>query len=131
MLKLLLLPGAGSWPTARAWLAQFPGSKLGVTAAVTDRRSHAVHQWVRQVSLRARNAPPQLPMSQVSMQSILLETDAPYFLPSGVQRQVALPGDVAHVACQVAALKGLAVEEVLAANLASVQQVYGVRLARE
>ena len=50
---------------------------------------------------------------------------------SGVQRQVALPGDVAHVACQVAALKGLAVEEVLAANLASVQQVYGVRLARE
>ena len=66
-------------------------------------------------------------MSQVPMQSILLETDSPYFMPSGLKRQVALPGDVAHVACQVAALKGLAVEEVLAANLASVKEVYGVR----
>lgn len=72
-------------------------------------------------------------MSQVPMQSILLETDAPYFLPSasGLKRKVALPGDVAHVACQVAALKGLAVEEVLAANLASVKEVYGVRLGSE
>ena len=66
-------------------------------------------------------------MSQVPLHSVLLETDAPYFVPSGLQRQVALPGDVAHVACQVAALKGLAVEEVLAANLASVEHVYGVR----
>ena len=64
---------------------------------------------------------------QVPLHSLLLETDAPYFVPSGLQRQVALPGDVAHVACQVAALKGLAIEEVLAANLASVEHVYGVR----
>ena len=75
----------------------------------------------------ARTAPTQLPVSQVPLHSLLLETDAPYFVPSGLQRQVALPGDVAHVACQVAALKGLAVEEVLAANLVSVEHVYGVR----
>ena len=99
------------WSAASVWLKRFPGSKLGVTAAVTDPRSARVHDWVRQVAL----------------ENILLETDAPYFLPYGERREVALPGDVAHVAAQVAVLKGATMEEVLEKNLASVHQVYGVK----
>lgn len=58
---------------------------------------------------------------------LLLETDAPYFVPRTLQRKVSLPGDVVHVAAQVAELKGVTVQEVLRANLASVQHVYGVK----
>ena len=39
----------GDWPTAAAWLGLFPGSRLGVTAAVTHPDRRAVHNWVRQV----------------------------------------------------------------------------------
>jgi hypothetical protein len=40
---------------------------------------------------------------------------------------VCLPGDVVHVAAQVAALRNLPLLEVLEANLSSVHQIYGVR----
>ena len=39
----------GDWETAAAWLRRFPGSRLGVTAAVTHREQHRVHQWVSKV----------------------------------------------------------------------------------
>ena len=46
------------------------------------------------------------------LERILLETDAPYFTPWTEDRNSALPGDVAHVAGQVAALKGVSIQEV-------------------
>ena len=61
------------------------------------------------------------------LNSIILETDSPYFVPSGVQRDVSLPGDVAYVAAKVAELKGVTIESVLAANLKSVEHVYKIR----
>ena len=39
----------GDGPAAAAWLALYPGSRLGVTAAVTHPDRRAVHDWVRQV----------------------------------------------------------------------------------
>jgi TatD DNase family protein len=100
----------GDWSTAAAWLELYPGSRLGVTAAVTHPNRRAIHDWVRQAPL----------------DRILLETDAPYFTPWTKGRNSALPGDVAHVAGQVAALKGVSIQEVLMANLVSVKHVYGV-----
>ena len=67
-------------------------------------------------------------LAGVPLAQLLLETDAPYFPPRGAARQVALPGDVAHVAAAVAAVKGVSMEEVLAANLRSVRAVYGIRV---
>ena len=52
-------------------------------------------------------------------------------MPRTLQREVSLPGDVAHVAAQVAELKGVTVQEVLRANLASVQHVYRVKPNRK
>ena len=67
-------------------------------------------------------------LAGVPLAQLLLETDAPYFPPRGAARQVALPGDVAHVAAAVAAVKDITVEEVLSANLDSVTAVYGVKI---
>ena len=44
----------GDWSAAAAWLALFPGSRLGVTAAVTNPDRRAVHDWVRQVGCPIR-----------------------------------------------------------------------------
>lgn len=39
----------GDGPAAAAWLTLYPGSRLGVTAAVTHPDRRAVHDWVHQV----------------------------------------------------------------------------------
>ena len=41
---------SGDAHTAAAWLARFPGSRLGVTAAVTHSWRTLVQQWVTKVS---------------------------------------------------------------------------------
>ena len=48
-------------------------------------------------------------------------------MPSGIKRDVSLPGDVAYVAAKVVELKGVTVECVLAANMESVAHVYNIR----
>lgn len=67
-------------------------------------------------------------LASVPLAKLILETDAPYFPPRGAARQVALPGDVAHVAARVAAIKGVTMEEVLESNLKSVEVVYGLKI---
>ena len=106
----------GDWAKASTWLAKFPASKIGITGCVTFSRATQVHQT-------ARNIP---------LERLLLETDAPYFLPTGVdkmqyQYSFSQPGHVLHVAAMVAALKKLPLEEVLAANRRNVTEIYGIK----
>ena len=105
----------GDWSTAATWLDQYPGSKIGVTGLVTYKEAVRVHEVVRNIPLNR----------------LLLETDAPYFLPTGIDRSLypwtcALPGHVLHVAAQVAALKGVQLRDVLEQNLRNVKEIYRV-----
>ena len=64
----------------------------------------------------------------IPLNRILLETDAPYFLPfrgasaSGLSH----PGFVSFVAKEIASLKNVSVEEVILANRRNVQEIYGI-----
>ena len=69
------------------------------------------------------------------LDKLVLETDAPYFLPRGggpdsllghSNKAFSLPVHVANVAAQVAVVKGCKVEEVLAANRQNVKNIYRV-----
>ena len=75
---------------AEQWLQDYPASKIGLTGLVTFPNARQVHEV-------ARNVP---------LEKILLETDAPYFLPPAVhktsyQYNFSQPGHVVHVAAQV------------------------------
>eukprot|EP00092_Neocalanus_flemingeri_P020527 GFUD01022240.1.p1 GENE.GFUD01022240.1~~GFUD01022240.1.p1 ORF type:complete len:511 (+),score=143.09 GFUD01022240.1:49-1581(+) len=106
---------AGDWDTAATWLDKYPGSKIGVTGLVTYQEAVRVHQVVRNIPLNR----------------LLLETDAPYFLPARTDKgrypwNCALPGHVLHVAAQVAAIKGVELRDVLEQNLNNVKEIYRV-----
>ena len=80
----------GTLKAAEAWLSSYPASKIGLTGLVTF--THA--KSVREVA------------SGLPLDKLLLETDAPYFLPSGVSKEnyrhtFSQPGHVIHVAAQV------------------------------
>jgi len=107
----------GGWQAASVWLKRYPSSKIGIAGCVTFRSATQIHNAVRNIPL----------------DRMLLETDAPYFLPVGVdsnqyQYSFSQPGHLVHVAAKVAELKGLAVEKVLAANRRNVTEIYGIRL---
>ena len=75
---------------AEQWLQDYPASKIGLTGLVTFPNAKQVHEVARHVPL----------------EKILLETDAPYFLPPAVhktsyQYNFSQPGHVVHVAAQV------------------------------
>ena len=103
----------GGWEEASLWLKRYTASKIGFTGAVTYRRG--LWEVVKKIPL----------------DRILLETDAPYFLPSRVDRKryplnVSLPGHVIHVAAQMAAIKEVSLRTVLEQNLMNVHDVYKV-----
>ena len=73
----------------------------------------------------------------VPMDRLVLETDAPYFLPRGggadgylghTTREFSLPVHVANVAAQVAAIRDCRVEEVLRASRENIALVCRVLL---
>lgn len=104
----------GSLEEAEAWLKRFPCSRLGITGLITFHHAVQLHEVVREIPL----------------DRLLLETDAPYFLPCQspglTKNHPALPGHVVHVAAKVAALKGVTLETVLQSNLEGVAEVYNV-----
>jgi len=107
----------GDWATASTWLDRFPASKIGITGCVTFSSATQVHETVRNIPVNR----------------LLLETDAPYFLPVGVDKRelpFSQPGHVLHVAAKVAELKGLALEEILTANMRNVTEVYGIKFSK-
>ena len=80
----------GSIEQAEQWMRDYPASKIGLTGLVTFPKARQVHEVARQIPL----------------EKILLETDAPYFLPEAVGRSsyqynFSQPGHVVHAAAQV------------------------------
>ena len=74
-------------------------------------------------------------VEKIPLERLVLETDAPYFLPSGAgpdshlghtNKRFSLPIHVANVAAQVAAVRKVPIEEVLAASRRNVHRVYRV-----
>ena len=66
-------------------------------------------------------------VKQTGLDRIFLETDAPYFLPSGATRNpwnCSFPGHVIHVASRVADIKQISVEDVLQQNLQNGREIY-------
>ena len=98
-----------SWAECHEWTKRFPGMKFGLIGDFFDYQI-------------AQNLP---------LDKILLETDAPYFLPnkiksSVISRKVSVPGDVWFVAQQVAYWKKIKVNEVLEANRRNISDIYGI-----
>ena len=58
----------GTWDEADRWLKLFPNSMIGLTPLVTNRRSFG----------------PRSVAQNIPLNRLLLETDAPYFIPQGV-----------------------------------------------
>ena len=86
---------------------------------VTNANAKAVHEVAKRVPL----------------DRLLLETDAPYFLPAKITKSASSycyhfsqPGHVIHVAAQIAALRNVALEEVLGANRRNIEEVYGIAM---
>ena len=103
----------GDVKAARAWIRRYPCSKIGVTGMVTRQSAKDVRKAIKDVCL----------------DSILLETDAPYHLPEGAansQFKCSFPGHVIHVAREVAKIKNVSVETVLKQNQLNSIQIYKV-----
>ena len=103
----------GNWQDAKDWMARYPASKIGVTNMITKTRAVDTREMV----------------AKIPLEKLLLETDAPYFLPAHVSgssrhRSCSFPGHVIHVAIEVAAIKGISVVEVVMANLSNSNEIY-------
>ena len=92
---------------------------VGLTPLITFSRVHDLFKVIEKIPL----------------DRLVLETDAPYFLPRGggpdshlghTNKMFSLPIHVANVAAQVAAVRKVAIEEVLAASRRNVHRVYRV-----
>ena len=81
----------GNAAAAKTWLAKYHNSKIGVTGWVTYPHAKDVVNVIRETNL----------------DRILLETDAPYFVPASLSgdTKLSLPGHVIHVATKVAQIK--------------------------
>eukprot|EP00092_Neocalanus_flemingeri_P024229 GFUD01026278.1.p1 GENE.GFUD01026278.1~~GFUD01026278.1.p1 ORF type:complete len:1310 (+),score=409.24 GFUD01026278.1:104-4033(+) len=108
-----------TWARCQVWLDKFPSSVVGITNMVTIPRTTDLQQVAKM-----------LPLDR-----LVLETDAPYFLPRGgglggdlghTTRDFSLPVHVANVAAQVAAIRGCRVEEVLRASRKNIARVYRI-----
>jgi len=108
-----------SWSVCQAWLDRYPNSVVGITPLVTFPRTVELQKVAKL-----------LPLSRM-----VLETDAPYFLPRGgsasgylghTTREFSLPVHVANVAAQVAAIRDCRVEEVLRATRENIARVYNI-----
>ncbi|XP_035210141.1 uncharacterized protein LOC118184552 [Stegodyphus dumicola] len=99
-----------TWTWAQKWLETFPNLCIGITNVVTFPSAESVHEV-------ARNIP---------LDRLLLETDAPYFLPRIIARgrRWSHPGMAIHVAVQIAALKSIPLERVLRVTSMNTKRLY-------
>ena len=101
----------GDLSDAKAWLSKYSECKLGFTGLVTYGHATNVHKVVE----------------NVEMDKILLETDAPYFVPERATKNLmncSFPGQVVHVAAKIAELKKVTLPEILQINLTNSQKIY-------
>ena len=101
----------GNLEDAKTWLSNYSECKLGFTGLVTYSHASQVHKVVEHVDI----------------DRILLETDAPYFLPSGARKNsmnCSFPGHVIYVAAKIAKLKKMTLEQVLIKNILNSKLIY-------
>ncbi|KAG8188173.1 hypothetical protein JTE90_019452 [Oedothorax gibbosus] len=103
-----------TWEWCQLWLEAFPSLCVGLTSVL----SFPSAQGVRDVAL------------QLPLHKLLLETDAPYFVPrdSSIPRNTkhSHPGMAIHVAAQVAAIKRIPLEQVLLAARNNTRRIYNI-----
>jgi len=100
-----------SLEVASMWLSSYSELKIGVTGLITYPQAWQLRKVVKEIPLT----------------KLLLETDAPYFLPHKALTRVhncSFPGHVFHVAAAVAEVKGVSLIEVLQQNLKNSQLIY-------
>ncbi|XP_076469693.1 uncharacterized protein LOC143300022 [Babylonia areolata] len=102
-----------NYESATKWTSRFKNLFIGLTPLITFRSAVGTHEVARL-----------LPLNR-----LLLETDAPYFLPSGFEWEglsLSHPGMALMVAIRVAELRGIQVEEVLVQVRRNTQDMYGI-----
>ncbi|XP_030585893.1 putative deoxyribonuclease TATDN2 isoform X2 [Archocentrus centrarchus] len=102
-----------SYPVIEPFLAEFPNLYVGFTALITYSRA-----------TEARNA-----VSRIPLNRIVLETDAPYFLPRQVGKNVCQfshPGMGIHTLRELSLLKGEDMATVLDTIRNNTKQLYGI-----
>jgi len=100
-----------SLEVAHKWLNKYSECKIGFTGLITFPQSWQLREVVKEIPL----------------DKLLLETDAPYFLPHNATTRVhncAFPGHVIHVAAKVAEIKEISLEKVLEQNLRNSYLIY-------
>ena len=108
-----------TWEVCQEWINKFTNSVVGITPLVTFPQKKDLFRVVKLLPL----------------DKLVLETDAPYFLPRGggpnsllghTDKNFSLPPHVANVAAQVAVLKNCQVTKVLSASRENIRRVYNV-----
>ena len=101
----------GDLKMARVWLGEFSECKIGVTNAINNYYNTNIVDVVR----------------GIEADKIILETDAPYFVPVFSQpkyQHCSFPSQVVYVAAKVAELKRMTLPMVLEQNLVNSQNIY-------
>ncbi|GBN79545.1 Putative deoxyribonuclease TATDN2 [Araneus ventricosus] len=103
----------GDWETAQRWIGKFPNVFIGITNVVTYPSATPTHEVARRLPL----------------ERLLLETDAPYFVPKMAPEGTyySHPGMAIHVAAQVAALQNIPVEKVLQWTSSNTKLIYDIQ----
>ncbi|KAG8516890.1 putative deoxyribonuclease TATDN2, partial [Galemys pyrenaicus] len=103
----------GSFPVIKPLLEHFPNMSVGFTAVLTYSSA-----WEAREALR-----------QIPLERIIVETDAPYFLPRQVPRslcQYAHPGLALHTVREIARVKDLPLSRALAALRENTSRLYNL-----
>ena len=100
----------GTLETALKFTESFPNLYLGVTGHVTYGKFRGTRDVVKT-----------LPLNR-----ILLETDAPYMVPTAIQERWSHPPMVAYVAEEIAKVRGEGIEEVLEVTRRNIKDIYGI-----
>ncbi|KAK3786169.1 hypothetical protein RRG08_026885 [Elysia crispata] len=99
--------------TAQRWMDAFPNLFLGFTPVITYKSA-----WE-----------PALTSKHIPMDRLLLETDAPYFVPGHVKNptvKLSHPGFALFTAEKIAELRGIPVDDVLKACRKNTSRMYGI-----
>uniref|UniRef100_A0A8C4Z7B0 Uncharacterized protein n=3 Tax=Gadus morhua TaxID=8049 RepID=A0A8C4Z7B0_GADMO len=102
-----------SYPVIEPFLEEFPNLCVGFTALITYQRAAEARDAVRRIPL----------------DRIVLETDAPYFLPRQLGKaagRFAHPGMAIHTLREISLLKGQDLPTVFTALRANTSALYGV-----
>ena len=100
----------GDLRTARLWLEEYSECKIGFTNVVNNYFTNA-----------------NIVIKAVEAEKIILETDAPYFVPAIAQPKYSncsFPSQVVYVAAKVAELKNMTLPMVLEQNVINSQKIY-------